>query len=250
MSNYKIIFQYDGTKYNGFQRQGNTDNTIQAKIENILTKLSGTPIEISASGRTDAGVHAKAQVANFHLTTNLSEQELLVYLNTYLPQDITILSLKKVPNRFHSRLNATSKTYSYHIDTNPKPDVFNIKYSMHHPDSLDIDLMKQASLNLLGEHDFKSFCSLKKTKKSTVRTIFTIDFFIENNQLIISYTANGFLYNMVRIITGTLIQVGEKKISPEEITYILAMKDRNLSGPTVPAKGLFLEKVEYNSIMC
>lgn len=245
MTNYKIVFQYDGTKYNGFQKQGNTDNTIQAKLENILTKLNGSPVEISASGRTDSGVHALGQVANFHMETSLSENELLVYINSYLPNDITILSLCIVPDRFHARLNAKSKVYAYHIDLNKKADVFRTRYALSHPEPLDIDLMKAAADNILGTHDFKSFCSLKKIKKSTVRTINEITFNISDNELVIRYNADGFLYNMVRILTGTLILVGEGKLSPDAISTIIESKDRQNAGPTAPAKGLFLESVSY-----
>jgi tRNA pseudouridine38-40 synthase len=245
MKNYKIIFEYDGTNYNGFQKQGNTTNTIQEKFENILYKLTGSPIEIHASGRTDAGVHAKGQVANFHIDTNLSTNELLEYINRYLPTDIRVLKLDTAPDRFHSRLNAIRKSYSYHIDLNAKPNVFTRKYSLSHPEELDIEAMKEASLHLIGTHDFKSFTNMKKTKKSTIRTIEKIDFICSNNELIITYTGDGFLYNMVRILTGTLIQVGEGNISVANIPSIIEACNREMAGPCIPPMGLFLDSVEY-----
>lgn len=245
MSNYKMIFQYDGTKYNGFQKQGNTSNTIQEKFENILEHLTQSPTNITASGRTDAGVHALGQVANFRLETSLSCTELLSYINKYLPNDIKVLSLEKASERFHARLSATDKTYAYHIDIQPKADVFNLRYSLSHPEPLNIPAMEQAAKHMLGEHDFKSFCSLRKMKKSTVRTLNSIIFTENNGELVIRYNANGFLYNMVRIMTGTLIEVGEGNISPEDIPAIIQSLDRQKAGPTAPAKGLFLENVNY-----
>ena len=245
MKNYKIIFEYDGTNYNGFQKQGNTSNTIQEKLENILYKLTCTPTEIHASGRTDAGVHAKGQVANFHIDTKLPPDELLEYINRYLPTDVRILSLSIVHDRFHSRLNAVRKSYSYHIDLNPKPDVFKRKYSLSHPEKLDIEAMKEASLHLIGTHDFKAFTNIKKTKKSTIRTLEKIDFSCSHDELIITYTGDGFLYNMVRILTGTLIQVGEGNIAADAIPTILESCNRELAGPCVPPMGLFLDRVEY-----
>lgn len=249
MTNYKILFQYDGTSYNGFQKQGNTHNTIQEKLENILEKMCGVPVEIHASGRTDAGVHAKGQVANFHIDNSLipdmTPLDIMNYINNYLPKDITILNIEIVPPRFHSRLNAISKTYVYHIDLNPKADVFRQRYSLSHPQPLDINAMKQATTLLVGTHDFIAFSSLKKTKKSTIRTISDISLDLEDGELLITYTGNGFLYNMVRILTGTLIYVGEGKLKPDDISQIFSQNNKSLTGGIAPSKGLFLEKVRY-----
>lgn len=254
MTNYKMIFQYDGTKYNGFQRQGNTSNTICEKIENILNILDDradsdtAPVELHASGRTDAGVHALGQVANFKLinAANYSDEYIMNYINSYLPADITVLSLTKAADRFHARLNATGKTYAYHIDTRPKADVFNVRYSLSHPQPLDVTSMKSAADKLVGTHDFRAFTNNSKTKKSTVRTINSITFDSSDSELVIRYNGDGFLYNMVRILTGTLILVGEHKISASDVADILASKNRALAGPCVAPTGLFLEKVEYN----
>ena len=245
MKNYKLEIQYDGTKYNGWQKQGNTKNTIQEKFENVLKEMVGKKIEIFASGRTDAGVHAKCQVANFKCETSLSEKEILNYLNHYLPKDIKVLSVEIKDDRFHSRLNVKQKTYKYVICNNDKCDVFQRKYQTEIKAPLDIEEMTKASRLLLGEHDFKAFCSNKNMKKSTVREIYSIEITKEQDIITIRFTANGFLYNMVRIMVGTLIEVGLGKIKSNDITNILNSKKRDEAGYTAPPQGLFLERVIY-----
>lgn len=245
MNNYRITMQYDGSRYSGWQKQGNTTNTIQGKLESVLSKMTGSDIEVHGSGRTDAGVHALNQVANFKYRTNLNCREIQEYLNTYLPLDIRVLDVTEAAPRFHSRLNATKKHYRYIIDTNEIQDVFTRKYRTHFPVSYDIEAMKKAAAYLVGEHDFKSFCDNKRMKKSTVRTIEAIDFSVENGILTIDFTGNGFLYHMVRILTGTLLEVGEGKRKPEEIQKILQAKDRSIAGFTAPPQGLYLVKVFY-----
>ncbi len=244
MKNYKICVQYDGTKYNGWQRQKNTKNTIQERFENVLSLMCNRPVEIFASGRTDAGVHAVAQVANFKCETDLSCAEIMDYLNHYLPTDILVTDIEEVDERFHSRLNAVSKTYEYTIATK-KPDVFIRKY-VYFPDVVpDVEKMQKAAELLLGAHDFLGFSSVGKTKKSTVRTINSIDI-TENNGLIkIEINANGFLYNMVRIIAGTLFDIGTGKLSANDIENIFNTKRRDDAGTTLPACGLKLVKVFY-----
>lgn len=245
LKNYKMVLEYDGSRYDGWQKQGNTDRTIQGKLEGILERMAGVPVEIHGSGRTDAGVHALAQTANFHLDTKMTEGEMKDYLNQYLPEDIRVINLDRVGDRFHSRLNAEEKTYLYRIEMGERKQVFERKYIYGFGKPLDVNAMKEASRHFLGEHDFKSFCSNKKMKKSTVRILKAIEFEEEGSRLFIRYTGNGFLHHMVRILMGTLIEVGEGKRSPKEMKGILEAMDRSSAGVTAPAEGLFLEKVIY-----
>lgn len=245
MKNYRITVQYDGSRYSGWQKQGNTSNTIQGKIEGVLSKMTDSEIEIHGSGRTDAGVHALEQVANFKCTTPLSCCEIQNYLNQYLPLDIRILTLTEAAPRFHARLNAVKKHYRYVIDSNTIPDVFTRKYRTHFPISYNLSAMEKAASLLSGEHDFRSFCDNKRMKKSTVRTIESITLTMQDGILTIDYVGNGFLYHMVRILTGTLLEIGEEKRKPEEITKILQAKDRSVAGFTAPPQGLYLVKVYY-----
>jgi tRNA pseudouridine38-40 synthase len=245
LKNYRLILEYDGSRYDGWQKQGNTDHTIQGKIESILERMTGGPLEVHGSGRTDAGVHALAQVANFHADVKLSEKEIKEYLNQYLPEDISVKSVERVPDRFHSRLNAEEKTYLYRIEQAEKKQVFERKYIYGFGKPLNVEAMKRGASFLIGEHDFKSFCANRKMKKSTVRTIKNIEFEENGSRLFIRFTGNGFLYNMVRILMGTLIEVGEGKRKPKELKQIIAAKDRSEAGFTAPPEGLFLEKVFY-----
>ena len=246
--NYRLIIKYDGTKYNGWQKQGNTANTIQGKIEDVISKMCGVHIEIAGSGRTDAGVHAIGQVANFKADIQMSVQEIKDYLNRYLPEDIAVTEVRIAPERFHSRLSAKKKTYLYRIYTGDDKPVFDKRY-VHVPEDmaghLDIPAMKRAAEYIIGEHDFKSFCGNKHMKKSTVREIYSIDFCEGADELCIYFCGNGFLQNMVRIITGTLIDVGVHRTSPDDMQFILAGRDRSLAGRMAPAKGLTLLEVEY-----
>ena len=248
--NYKMIIQYDGSRYDGWQRQGNTHETIQEKIEETILKMAGYVVELSASGRTDAGVHALGQVANFKTGEIIKEDEFLKDLNRYLPKDIRIVYMERVDERFHARLNARRKTYLYRIDNSRFGSVFDRKYAMRFSEKLDVEKMKTAAAYLVGEHDFKSFCTKKNMKKSTVRTIYSIDIVCMGNEedriIEIEYTGNGFLYNMVRILTGTLIDVGRRKIEPEKIPHIIDEKDRGAAGFTAAPEGLFLKNVEYS----
>ncbi len=248
ISNYRLIIKYDGTRYNGWQRQGTTANTIQGKLEDVISRMCGERIEIAGSGRTDAGVHAIGQVANFKADINMSVQEIKEYLNEYLPEDIAVTSVKIVSERFHSRLSAKKKTYMYRIYTGADKPVFDKRYvyvSEEMNITLDIDAMERATEYLIGVHDFKSFCGNKHMKKSTIRQIYSIEFCEKEDELCIYFCGSGFLQNMVRIITGTLIEVGEKKINPEDMKTILDGKDRQLAGVMAPAKGLTLMEVEY-----
>lgn len=244
MKNYKIIVSYDGTRYKGWQKQGNTDNTIQGKIEKILSKMVGEEVEIFGSGRTDAGAHAKMQVANFKINTNKIDREILEYLNQYLPDDIAITDICEMDMRFHSRLNAKSKTYLYRINYTGIPNVFEKNFAYNTKVDLDLEKMKTASKSFLGEHDFLPFCSNKKTKKSTVRKIYSIDIIKENGEIKFYITGNGFLYNMVRIIVGTLFEIGLGK-REDNIQEIFEKNSRENAGITMPPCGLCLMEVVY-----
>ncbi len=245
MRNIKITIEYDGSRYKGFQRLQDNENTIQGKIEAVLSKMTEEEIEIIGSGRTDMGVHAIGQVANFKTNSDMSIQKIKSYLYEYLPEDIVVRKLEEVEERFHSRYNAESKVYMYKIYNSEMHNPFLRKYSTHIPKNLNIDLMKEASKYLIGEHDFTSFASSKSKKKSNVRTIYSLE--IQKNKDIIEIYVhgNGFLYNMVRIIAGALIDVGLKKIKPEDIQTMLENKNRIQASDTAPAKGLYLYKVKY-----
>ena len=244
--NYKMIIQYDGTRYDGWQKQGNTDNTIQGKLEAILSKMAGMPIEVQGAGRTDAGVHALGQTANFHLPKGcVLTEDIRDYLNEYLPEEIGILELEEVEERFHSRLNAREKVYRYRISTSSLKNVFERKYIYLLGEHLNVRAMEEAADELIGTHDFKSFCSNKRMKKSSIRKLNKIEITELEGELQITYTGEGFLYNMVRIMTGTLIEVGQGKRLPKEMQEILEGKDRALAGITAPARGLCLVEVLY-----
>ena len=220
---------------------------IQGKLEAILFKWTGEEIEIHGSGRTDAGVHARSQVANFHVDSKVcgSAEEAKQYLNRYLPEDIRVLEAEEAAERFHSRLNAVRKTYAYFVETADKKDVFGRKYIYGLGQPLDVAAMRRAAAYLIGEHDFKSFCSNKKMKKSSVRRLDSIEIIEHGSRIQFCYTGNGFLYNMVRILTGTLIEVGLGKRKPEEMKMILEAMNREMAGMTAPPEGLFLMNVEY-----
>ncbi|MBR5587091.1 MAG: tRNA pseudouridine(38-40) synthase TruA [Clostridia bacterium] len=244
MRNYKITVSYDGTKYNGWQRQGNTKNTIQEKFENVISRMCGRETEIFASGRTDAGVHAIGQVANFKCDTDLTCDEIMDYINKYLPEDIAVTEICETEERFHSRLNAVSKTYEYTIATG-KPDVFIRKYVFNADQKPDVEKMKAASERFLGKHDFKGFSSVGKTKKSTVRTVNFIEITEENGLIKIRINGNGFLYNMVRIICGTLYEIGCGDKDIAAIDKVFETGIRQNAGITFPARGLKLVEVFY-----
>ena len=243
--NYKAVLQYDGTRYRGWQTQGNTDNTIQGKLETLLTKMAGEPVEVNGSGRTDAGVHAAGQVISFRCKTKESPEEICRYMNEYLPEDIAVLSVEEAAPRFHARLNAVGKTYCYRIHNSKIPAVFDRRLVWQIEQKLDIDAMKTAAEYLVGTHDFAAFTSAKNKKKSTVRTIESI--LLEQNgaDIRISFRGDGFLFHMVRILTGTLVEVGLGARRPEEIAAILEGKDRQKAGMLAPASGLCLMEVYY-----
>ena len=243
--NYKLTIQYDGSRYDGWQKQGNTDNTIQGKLEGVLSRLAGEPVEVHGAGRTDAGVHAEGQVASVKLPDNRPAAEVKAYLNQYLPEDIAVVAAAEADDRFHARLSAKGKVYRYSIRMGDTPDVFRRKYQYRVEEPLDVEAMKHAAQRLCGTHDFRAFCANKRYKKSTVRTVYAIEIAANGQDLDMTYRGDGFLYNMVRILTGTLLEVGQGLRKPEEMERILTSLDRMQAGKTAPAQGLTLVKVEY-----
>lgn len=244
MQNYKLTLNYDGSRYKGWQRQGNTDNTIQAKMETLLSRLLEQPVEIAASGRTDAGVHARMQVCSFRAKTDMPCDIMLTKLREFAPDDIGILSVERAPSRFHARLNCVRKSYVYQIWNSEEPNVFERKYMYNYPESLDIDAMRRAAEQLIGEHDFSAFCT-KRMKKSAVRRLESIEITKQDNIIKVMLTGNGFLYNMVRIIVGTLLEVGSGQRTVDSVGEALRSLDRQQAGFTAPPHGLFLWNVEY-----
>ena len=244
MRNLRLDICYDGTRYKGWQRLSGTDNTIQGKLETALTRILGEEIEISGSGRTDAGVHAVGQVANFHCESAMPCGEILAQLRRYLPEDIGIYSCRDVSQRFHARLNAKEKTYRYRIWNSDEPCVFERRYVSVFPEALDIGAMEKAAELLCGEHDFSAFCGNPKFKKSTVRFVRSIVIERCAEELRISFTGNGFLHSMVRILVGTLIEVGRGERTAQSIPQLFGAK-REKAGFLAPAQGLCLMEVAY-----
>ena len=244
MRNIRLDICYDGSRYRGWQRLAGSADTIQGKIETALTRILGEAIEISGSGRTDAGVHARGQVANFHCENPLPCNEILLQLRKYLPEDIGIYSCKEVSVRFHARLNAKEKTYCYRLWNSDAPCVFDRRYVTCFPESLDMNAMVSASRILVGEHDFSAFCSNAKMKKSTVRYIRSLDVCAVGNEIRITVTGNGFLQGMVRILVGTLLEIGTGKRDAESVASLFGGK-RADAGFMAPAQGLCLMEVFY-----
>ena len=245
MKNYRLVLSYEGTRYRGWQRQGNTAGSIQEKLETLLSRLLDQKVELAASGRTDAGVHARMQVCSFRGETERGAEELLRELRRYLPEDIGAVSLEEAEPRFHARLSCREKTYLYRIWNSESPNVFTRRFQLCVPGALDDKAMERAARLLCGEHDFAAFCSLKNARRSTVRDLRAVEIRREGEELQLYFTGDGFLYNMVRILTGSLLEVGQGHRSPESLAEALQSKDRALAGPTAPAQGLCLWEVKY-----
>lgn len=245
MRNFRLCLCYDGSRYKGWQKQGNTGGTIQEKLETLLSRLLAQQVELAASGRTDVGVHARRQTCSFRADTDLSAGELLALIRQHLPEDIGALSLAEAEPRFHARLSCREKTYVYLIWNSPAPNVFYRKYSYAWPEELNTDAMEQAAALLLGRHDFRSFCSVTKMKKSTVRELREITIRRRGPMLCLRFTGSGFLYNMVRILVGTLLEVGSGQRSAGDMLRVLEVRDRQAAGFTAPAQGLFLWEQKY-----
>lgn len=245
--NYRMRVEYDGTRYNGWQKQGDTDNTIQYKLEAILARMTGEELEIHGAGRTDAGVHARGQVAQFRAETELTPSAMRDYFNDYLPDDIGVTELEEAGPRFHSRYNASKKYYLYRVALSKEQHVFDRKYVyVWRGGKLDTGAMRRAAALLRGTHDFRSFCGNPHMKKSTVRTIYSIAIDHVGDEIRLGFTGDGFLQYMVRILVGTLLEVGEGKRTPESMEALLLARARAEAGPTAPAKGLTLMEVSYN----
>ena len=244
MRNLRLDICYDGTRYRGWQRLPGREDTIQGKLETVLSRILEEPIEITGSGRTDAGVHARGQVANFHCESAMPAGEILASLRRYLPEDIGIYSCRDVSPRFHARLNAKEKTYLYRIWNSDTPCVFDRRYVTVMPEQLDLEAMEEAAKLLCGEHDFSAFCGNPKMKKSTVRFLRRIAIQRQGEELQLRFTGNGFLYNMVRILVGTLIEVGRGERTPQSVPSLFGGK-RAQAGFLAPAQGLCLEEVLY-----
>lgn len=246
MPNFKLTLCYDGTRYRGWQKQGNTDNTIQGRLETLLSRLLGQEVEVAGCGRTDAGVHARQQVCSFRSETTMSCEELLAALRQHLPEDIGAISLEAAPPRFHARLSCRGKTYVYRVWNSKSPNVFERRYLLREERPLDLGAMRRAAALLLGRHDFLAFSSVRRSKKSTVRELRRLDICREGEEVRLLFEGDGFLYNMVRILTGTLLEIGRGERAPESVAEILASGDRAQAGPTAPAQGLTLWEVEYD----
>lgn len=245
LQNYKLTLQYDGSRYRGWQRLGGGENTVQAKLEAVLSQLCGAPVEVHGSGRTDAGVHALGQVANFKTSAALTAPQIHEYLRAYLPQDISVTDVQVAPPLFHARLNATAKTYLYRIWNSPDPNPFLRKYSMQVPQPLDVAAMRAAATAFLGEHDFTAFSNAKGKKKSMVRKIDAFTLQQDGPLLTLRVRGNGFLYNMVRKMVGALLQVGLGQLTAQGIAQLLANGKRGGVTILADACGLYLERVEY-----
>ncbi|MBE5997223.1 MAG: tRNA pseudouridine(38-40) synthase TruA [Lachnospiraceae bacterium] len=249
--NYRMEIAYDGTRYNGWQKLGDSPDTIQEKIERVLSSLAGESVDVHGAGRTDAGVHAAGQVAQFrmpdHLDGTLSAPMIRAYLNRYLPDDIGILSVSKAAPRFHSRYHAKGKIYTYRMTRDLSRHVFDRRYITRLDPEVILDTvsMRAAAAQLVGTHDFKSFCGNTHFKKSTVRTIFSIDLKEDGPDLTITYYGEGFLQYMVRIMTGTLLEIGLGERDADCIPSVLNAKNRRAAGKTAPPEGLTLTKVLY-----
>lgn len=244
MPNYKLILQYDGSRYRGWQRLPDVEMTIQGKLEALLGRIFDEPVEVQGSGRTDAGVHALGQVASFRTVRDLPPEAVLRTLRQYLPEDIGAVSLEYAPPRFHARLSAVKKTYRYRVWATEAPCVFERRFVYVLPGDYDLGRMEAAARLLEGTHDFRAFSAVK-TKKSTVRTLSRVSITRAGDELHFDFTADGFLHHMVRILTGTLLEVGRGDRSPAETAALLEAGERAAAGFTVPAKGLCLMEVSY-----
>lgn len=242
--NYRFIIMYDGSRYYGWQRLPEHD-TIQGKLEAVLERLCGEPVEVIGAGRTDAGVHARQMAANAVLETVLGPEEIREYLNRYLPEDIAVREVKEAGPRFHARYNATGKSYCYTCFDGPVRPVFDRKYVYALEESPDLEAMREAALLLKGEHDFRNFCMNPRMKKSTVRVVDRIYIEREGDYIRFIFHGTGFLQNMVRIMVGTLLEVGWGHMSLARVEEVLHSRERQKAGPTAPAQGLCLLQVDY-----
>lgn len=244
--NYRCIIRYDGTNYEGWQKQNRTEETIQGKIEKALEKVTGEKVAVIGAGRTDRGVHASGQTANFHLTIPRKCGALEAALNEALPDTINMEKLEKTEECFHSRFDAVKKKYRYRIRTGPHKNVFERRFVWQYGKPLDTEAMKKGAAYLVGRHDFTAFCGNKKMKKSKVRTVESVTIEIKGDEMSVIFVGDGFLQGMVRIMTGTLVEIGEGKRKAEDIPLIFTSLSRERAGFTAPPQGLILESVSYD----
>ena len=244
MRNIKLTIEYDGKDFNGWQKKP-TKLNIQGTIEQAIKQITGEEVQLNASGRTDAGVHALGQVANFKTNSQIPIEKFAIAINSRLKRSIVIKKAEEVDERFHSRLNCKKKTYRYVINNSPEGTAIYRNLETHIPQKLDVDKMQEAVKYFEGEHDFKAFKASGTSSKSSVRTIYKAEVYKEGDRIFIELTGNGFLYNMVRIIAGTLVDVGIGKIKPDEIPEIIKMQKRENAGKTLPPNGLYLLRVMY-----
>ncbi|MBE5962441.1 MAG: tRNA pseudouridine(38-40) synthase TruA [Lachnospiraceae bacterium] len=247
MRNIQLTIEYDGSRYDGWQKQPGSKSavTIQDKIEDVLSKMEGETVEVVGAARTEAGVHAYHQIANFKTDSDMKVYEIKHYLNRFLPRDIAVVEALEVPERFHASFNAKSFVYEYKISIGEVPSVFDRKYNYYCFKRPDVAKMKEAAKALIGTHDFKAFSDNKRMKKSTIREIYSLDVYGDDKEVLITVHGDDFWPHMVRIIVGTLLQAGLGEIEPEDMAKILESKDREKAGPTAEAKGLFLSEVMY-----
>lgn len=247
--NIRLTLEYDGSRYAGWQKMPGKERmvTIQGKIEEVLEKMEGKPVEVIGAARTEPGAHAYGQIANFHTTTGRSVTEIKQYLNRYLPMDIAVLEAVEMPTRFHSSYLAKEFVYEYRVTTGEVPSVFERKYNYYSFKRPDIDKMKKAAAYLIGGHDFKAFSDNRKMKKSTVRVMKDVSIYGDDRELLFIFTADDFWPHMVRILVGTLLAVGKGEMMPEEVERLLLSGDREAAGETVEARGLFLSEVRYET---
>ncbi len=244
MGNIKLVIQYDGTNYCGWQKQKN-GISIQEEIEKAIFIVTGEKVNLIGAGRTDKGVHAQGQVANFLTSSSIPADKFKYALNSKLPEDIKVIESELVDDSFHSRYDALGKKYTYIIYNRRILNPLYRNYSYHVPYKLNFHYMEEAAKYFLGTHDFSAFMASNSSVKSTIRTIYNIDLKKDKDLICISIKGNGFLYNMVRIIVGTLVEVGSGKLNPNSIPNIIESKDRKKAGHTAPAKGLYLDEVYY-----
>ena len=244
MRNIKLIIEYNGKKFNGWQKQPDKPN-IQGEIENAIYEITGEKIDLIASGRTDAGVHSLGQTANFKTSSEIPIEKIPLAINSKLKKSIVIKSAQEVEERFHARYNCISKKYRYIINNSQEGSAIYRDLEYHMPIKLNVNNMEKAIKYFEGEHDFRGFKSTGSNNKNTTRTIYKAEIKQDGERIIIEFTGNGFLYNMVRIMVGTLVEVGLGKIKPEEIDEIIKSKDRTKAGKTLPAHGLYLVEVNY-----